>query len=62
LSGRYSDANNYYTVRANALEENVLLQLFDVEDSSFRLSAGVGAWTKTDSVTDFDDLVVAVRC
>jgi hypothetical protein len=32
--------------------------LFDVEDSTFVGPGKVGLWTKADSVTAFDDLVV----
>jgi len=104
---RYQDADNYYIVRANALEDNVVLykvekgkrtdlkpvgswplaygkkvkvptgqwhtlqvvargprfgvslngeHLFDVEDGTFVAPGKVGLWTKTDSVTAFDDL------
>lgn len=106
---RYRDANNYYVVRANALEDNVVLykveagkrtdlkpvgagwfaygqkasvpsgtwstlrveargkrfsvsldgrHLFDVEDETFSEPGKVGLWTKADSVTAFDRLVV----
>lgn len=106
---RYRDADNYYVVRANALEDNVVLykvedgkrtdlkpigagmfaygkkleipsgewselrvvaignkhsvhfegqHLFDVEDETFSGSGRVGLWTKADSVTRFDDIVI----
>ena len=108
---RYRDPDNYYIVRANALEHNVVLykiekgkrtdldprgagalaygkkarvpsgawstlrvvakgavfetylngeKLFDVDDASFTASGQVGVWTKADSVTYFDDLVLTV--
>ena len=106
---RYQDQNNYYIVRANANENNVVLykvekgvrtdlplvgkgrtygvkaripsgewgtlrvvakgrlfevysngaKLFEVEDSTFPLAGKVGLWTKADSVTLFDDLVIS---
>lgn len=106
---RYRDPGNYYVVRANALEGNVVLykveagkrtdlkplgagffaygrsasvpsgkwstlrleargerfsvsldgrHLFDVEDRTFTEPGRVGLWTKADSVTAFDRLVV----
>ncbi|MCI0604004.1 hypothetical protein L0156_13460 [bacterium] len=105
---RYKDANNYYIVRANALEDNVVLykvqdgkrtdlplkdlgrtygkkikvpsgqwstlsvkatanlfeihfngpKLFEVEDSTFPGAGKIGLWTKADSVTYFDDLLI----
>jgi hypothetical protein len=107
---RYQNRDNYYVVRANALEDNVVLykvengkrsdlkptdagwlftygkkvdvptgewnelrvtargrrfevflndkHLFDVEDATFMGSGKVGLWTKADSVTAFDDLIV----
>jgi hypothetical protein len=106
---RYRDANNYYLVRANALEGNVVLYkveagvrsdldpvgaglfaygkkaevrsahwhalgvevkgdlfqvkldgkpLFEVRDTTFPDAGKVGLWTKADSVTAFDDLVI----
>lgn len=108
LVWRYRDADNYYIVRANALEDNVVLykvedgkrtdlplkgkgrtygvdvkvtprawhtlrvvaagpvfkvsldgvQLFEVEDDTFRGAGRVGLWTKADSVTWFDDLAI----
>ena len=106
LVWRARDANNYYVVRANALEDNVVLyktingarsaldivgrkggygvaipvpantwhrlridfkgtrfrasyngmQLFEVEDSTFKNAGKLGLWTKADSVTLFDQL------
>jgi hypothetical protein len=108
LVWRYRDANNYYIVRANALENNVVLykvqngrrtdlplrgagrtygkqvtvpsgqwstlrvtaagslftvyfngeKLYEVDDTTFAGAGKVGVWTKADSVTYFDDLVV----
>lgn len=109
LVWRYTDENNYYVVRANALEDNVVLykmeegkrsslapvgtsartygvdhdvprgewntlsvrfegplftvsfngeELFQVEDRTFTGAGGVGVWTKADSVTLFDDLIL----
>jgi hypothetical protein len=109
LVWRYLDENNYYVVRANALEDNVVLykvekgkrsalapkgtpagtygvdrevparewntlsvrfdgplftvsldgtQLFQVEDRTFTEAGRVGLWTKADSVTEFDDLML----
>jgi hypothetical protein len=110
LVWRYRDPNNYYIVRANALEGNVVLYkvengkrsdlkpvgagvfaygkeahvlkgtwqelrveftakrfrvfldgrpLFEVEDDTFAEAGRVGLWTKADSVTAFDGLVIA---
>jgi hypothetical protein len=108
LVWRYHDAENYYIVRANALEDNVVLykvengkridlpikgkgrtygvdvkvsprkwhtlritaigpafkvaldgtELFEVEDRTFLESGRVGLWTKSDSVTWFDDFTI----
>lgn len=109
LVWRYRDANNYYIVRANALENNVVLykvqngerislapkgavsnaygvkhrvpkqtwstlsvsfrdnlfgvmldgdKLFEVEDSTFPGAGKTGLWSKSDSVTYFDDFRV----
>jgi hypothetical protein len=97
---RYRDANNYYLVRANALENNYRLyhvvrgtrtqiagsnlrvtanawhtlrvvcageqieayydgqRAITARDATFRGPGLVGVWTKADSVTYFDDLVV----
>jgi hypothetical protein len=97
---RYRDENNYYVVRANALENNVRLyyvkdgkrqqfagwdgavpagawntlavaarderfqihwndkMVIDVRDRTFTGSGKVGLWTKSDSVTYFDDLAL----
>lgn len=96
---RYKDNNNYYVLRANALENNVRLyvvangnrnqiggknikvipkewhllkviytgskiqcfyentRIFEVTDNTFD-SGSVGLWTKSDSSTYFDDLVL----
>lgn len=96
---RYKDNNNYYVLRANALENNVRLyrvvngkriqiggkntkvsakewhllkvicnadkikcffdntKVFEVSDDTFD-SGSVGLWTKSDSYTLFDDLVI----
>ncbi len=96
---RYKDNNNYYVLRANALENNVRLykvvngnrtqiggknvkvtpnewhllkviykadkiqcffentKVFEVSDDTFD-SGSVGLWTKSDSYTYFDDLVI----
>jgi len=98
---RLSDANNYYVVRANALEDNVRLykvvkgqrlqfaganlkvpsgtwqelrltaggsrfevflngkSLYDATDATFTTAGRVALWTKSDSVTYFDDLRIA---
>ena len=108
LVWRAKDADNYYVVRANALEDNVVLYktvsgqrleldivgrkagygtkasvppnqwhtlrvefagtrfkviyngqpLFEVEDATFTEAGMVGLWTKTDSVTLFDEFTV----
>lgn len=105
---RYKDNNNYYIVRANALEDNVVLykvekgkrtdlplkgkgrtygektkiqsgswstlrivaegnnfqvyvndtKLFEVEDKTFTDAGKIGLWTKADSYTVFDDLII----
>ncbi len=111
LVWRYRDRDNYYIVRANALEDNVVLykveggkrtdldpvgagalaygkkakvpsgswgllrvvargsrfevhlggeKLFEVEDATFAGPGKAGVWTKADSITRFDDLVVKV--
>ncbi len=99
---RFSDQDNYYVVRANALEDNVNLYcvvkgsrreiagvsvpvssdvwhalglktegdrfvvsldgkvLFTASDRTFAGPGKVGLWTKADSVTQFDALVVRV--
>ena len=96
---RYKDSNNYYVLRANALENNVRLytvingnrrqiggkntkvtpkewhllkvictadkiqcffentKVFEVSDGTFD-SGSVGLWTKSDSYTFFDDLLI----
>jgi hypothetical protein len=36
-------------------------KLYEVEDSTFRQPGLVGVWTKADSVTHFDDLIVLAR-
>jgi len=111
LVWRYQDENNYYIVRANALENNVVLykvqngvrtdlpvkgegrtygkpskvpsgqwgtlrmvakgplfevyhngrKLYEVEDATFAQAGKVGVWTKADSVTHFDDLMVVTK-
>jgi hypothetical protein len=111
LVWRYQDENNYYIVRANALENNVVLykvqngrrtdlpvkgegrtygkpskvpsgqwgtlrvvakgpvfevyhngnKLYEVEDTTFAQPGKVGVWTKADSVTHFDDLMVVTK-
>lgn len=109
IVSRYHDRDNYYVVRANALEDNVVLykvengkrtdlkpigarllahgkkvdvpagdwselrvvakgaehsvyfngeHLFDVEDDTFSGPGRVGLWTKADSVTRFDELLI----
>jgi len=109
IAWRLQDENNYYVVRANALEDNVVLykmengirsdlkpiaagasaygveapvaagqwstlklvivddrftvylnndRLFEVEDETFRAAGKVGLWTKADSVTAFDNLLI----
>jgi hypothetical protein len=110
LVWRYQDENNYYLVRANANEDNVVVykvqdgtrtdlpvkgerrsygkssrvpvgewgtlrivatgsliqvyhngtKLFEVDDSTFTGPGAVGVWTKADSVTYFDDLIIDV--
>jgi hypothetical protein len=110
LVWRFQDENNYYIVRANALEDNVVLykvqdghrtdlpvrgegrtygkkadvpagrwstlriiargplfevffngtKLFEVADTTFTGPGAVGVWTKADSITDFDDVTVAL--
>ncbi|MCS4539039.1 MAG: hypothetical protein HYY67_09300 [Thaumarchaeota archaeon] len=96
---RFLDSNNYYVLRANALENNIILfkfvdgtrltvtsaavpvssgewhslrvmlvgdcvrgyldgkLLIEIEDSTFR-EGSVGLWTKADSVTYFDNLII----
>ena len=111
LVWRYQDEDNYYIVRANALEDNVVLykvqngsrsdlpvkgegrtygkpaevpanqwstlrvvatgprfevyfngrKLYEVEDTTFARAGRVGVWTKADSVTHFDDLMVTTQ-
>lgn len=111
LVWRFQDEDNYYLVRANALENNVVLfkvengrrtdlpvkgagrtygaktdvpagrwstlrvvadgrlftvslngaTLFEVEDATFARAGRVGVWTKADSVTQFDDLMVVTK-
>jgi Domain of Unknown Function (DUF1080) len=111
LVWRYRDADNYYIVRANALEDNVVLykveagrrsdlalkgkgktygaksltpkgkwstlrvvaegnvftvynngvELYQVEDQTFKAAGKVGVWTKADSVTYFDDLTIVTK-
>ena len=111
LVWRYQDENNYYVVRANALENNVVLykvqngqrtdlpvkgegrtygkpskvpsgqwgtlrlvargplfevhhngsKLYEVEDATFAPAGKVGVWTKADSVTYFDDLMIVTK-
>jgi hypothetical protein len=111
LVWRYRDQDNYYIVRANALEDNVVLykvengtrtdlpvkgegrtygkktevpakqwstlrvvangrlfevhfngaKLYDVEDATFTQAGKVGVWTKADSVTQFDDLMIITK-
>ena len=97
---RYRDPDNYYVVRANALEDNVRFYrvvdgkrtliagadlrvaagewhglrivakgphfrvwwdghpVFEADDGTFPDAGKVGLWTKADSVTHFDDLVI----
>ncbi|WP_342358471.1 hypothetical protein [Terrarubrum flagellatum] len=97
---RVVDANNYYVVRANALEDNVRFyrvvsgrrkelaganvkvtagewhrlglratddrftilfndrELFAIPDRTFANAGRIALWTKADSVTHFDDLVI----
>jgi hypothetical protein len=111
LVWRYQNRDNYYIVRANALEDNVVLykvqdgkrtdlplkgegrtygkkievptaqwstlrvvasgsafevyfndvKMYDVEDHTFTNGGKVGVWTKADSVTQFDDLIVVTK-
>jgi len=100
LVARFKDKDNYYVVRANALEDNVRLyevvggkrrqfagasvkvssskwhslklavkgehlevffdgkRLFEADDETFKEAGKVGLWTKSDSVTYFDDLKI----
>jgi hypothetical protein len=100
LVARFQDANNYYIVRANALENNVRLYrvvagrrqqfagadvsvssgqwhslalqvrgtrfkvsfnqklLFEADDATLPGAGKAGLWTKADSVTHFDQLVI----
>jgi len=100
IAFRLSDADNYYVVRANALEDNVRLyrvvggrrsqfagadtrvpsgvwqqlgveargnrfevfldgrSLFTATDAAFTTAGRVALWTKADSITYFDDMVV----
>ncbi len=97
---RYTDADNYYVARANALENNCRFyfvkegerrqlgtadvpidpgqwctlkveakgsrftvwldgkELFQVDDKTLAGPGAVGLWTKSDSVTQFDDLTI----
>ena len=111
LVWRFQNEDNYYIVRANALENNVVLykvekgkrtdlpvkgegrtygkkaqvpsgqwstlrvvaagprfevflngnKLYEVEDTTFTKPGKVGLWTKTDSVTQFDDLTIVTK-
>jgi hypothetical protein len=112
LVWRFRDKDNYYVLRANALENNVVLykveagkrsdlkpkgagmfsygkkarvpsgawgtlrviargsvfeaylderKLFELEDGTFLAAGKVGVWTKSDSVTYFDDLRIVVE-
>jgi hypothetical protein len=103
LAFRYRDDNNYYVVRANALENNVRLyfvkngnrqqfadwngrvssgqwhdlrvdamgnrfevfwdgqNIITARDSTFTEAGKIGLWTKADSLTYFDDLIVDGR-
>jgi len=103
LAFRLKDSNNYYVVRANALENNYRLyhvvngrrvqfaganfkvapgewhelrvecagnhiacfydgeKKIDATDDTFKDAGKVGAWTKADSVTYFDDLRVKAK-
>src|SRR5687768_15847029 len=111
LVWRYRDQDNYYIVRANALEDNVVLykveggkrtdlpvkgegrtygkksdvpagqwntlrvvasgrvfevyfngtKLYEVDDATFGQPGKVGVWTKADSVTQFDDVIVVTK-
>jgi hypothetical protein len=111
LVWRYQNEDNYYLVRANALEDNVVLYkvergrrtdlpvkgagrtygkaakvpagqwstlrvvaigprfevslngvaLYEVEDATFAGAGRAGVWTKADSVTHFDDLMIVTR-
>ena len=72
LIWRAKDADNYYVVRANALEGLSLAgarcegtrftviyngkPLFEVDDATLTNAGMIGLWTKADSVTAFDDL------
>ncbi len=100
IAVRLSDANNYYVVRANALENNVRLykvvkgqrlqfaganvkvpsgtwqelrltavgprfevflngkSLYSATDTTFTAAGRIALWTKSDSITYFDDLVI----
>ena len=100
---RYKDADNYYLVRANALEDNFRLyrvvkgsrsefagknvqvtpnqwheikvtcvgnqiscsfdgkHLINATDDTFKDAGKIGVWTKADSVTYFDDLLVSEK-
>ncbi|HMG33228.1 MAG TPA: family 16 glycoside hydrolase [Blastocatellia bacterium] len=100
---RLRDANNYYLVRANALEDNYRLyhvvagkrvqfaganlkvtagewhelrvecvgnhitcyydgeKKIDTTDNTFKEAGKIGLWTKADSVTYFDDLIVSAK-
>ncbi len=100
---RLQDANNYYIVRANALEDNYRLyhvikesrrqfaganfkvtsgewhelkvecvgnkiicyydgqKKIEATDDTFKDAGKIGLWTKADSVTYFDDLIVKAR-
>jgi hypothetical protein len=101
IAVRLTDRNNYYVVRANALEDNVRLykvvngdrrqfaganlkvasgawqelrlvvqgrrfevffegrSLYSATDATFAAAGRVALWTKSDSVTHFDDLRIA---
>lgn len=45
---------NHFTVYMNGDK------ILEVEDDTFKKPGGIGLWTKSDSVTEFDDLTVAV--
>jgi hypothetical protein len=62
IAVRLQDADNFYVVRANALEDNVRFYktLFSVVDQTFAEAGAVALWTKADSVTRFDQIRITV--
>jgi hypothetical protein len=73
IAVRLLDGDNYYVVRANALEDNVRFYRvvrgrreqiggaeFTLSDKTFAGAGKVALWTKSDSVTRFDQIAIDV--